>query len=57
VAQPLHGLAENSTPNNLLRQSAPLLDECRQLIAILVTISKRGRAKTNKPFAFLLLPS
>ena len=28
---------------NLLRQSAPLLDECRQLIAILVTISKRGR--------------
>jgi hypothetical protein len=28
---------------NLLRQSAPLLDECRQLIAILVTISKRAR--------------
>jgi hypothetical protein len=26
-----------------LRQSAPLLDECRQLIAILVTISKRAR--------------
>jgi four helix bundle protein len=24
-------------------QSAPLLDECRQLIAILVTISKRAR--------------
>ena len=28
---------------NLLRRSAPLLDECRQLIAILVTISKRAR--------------
>ena len=28
---------------NLLRQSAPLLDECRHLIAILVTIAKRAR--------------